>query len=319
MVLLALLLAAPGVPAQQQQQQQRQVLADPTSLTSLHPTASSGYPGAPLYTAPYLGSLPSADGSRWSGLEDPPCSEGPPRAGRARLQPYPRPHGLPLAPVLPPPRTALAVAPYPYASPRSDDLLETDISEAAGNRRGYYGHEVGYGSYFPIGLDPLTILAGLAFLAFIIQTLYLLLYKHYGVGLGGLGAGPAIGPLSADRHQRDEQQAWANTIASRIDSTASVYEGHSNATADSRPGAGVTVQDGEQQTDDEVDADAARQRRQMGLSPLDALLGLLRRSWSAPAHSCGPSWLCKLVYFARMLTEHLRSPGRNPGRATTLK
>ncbi|KAJ1525475.1 hypothetical protein ONE63_010285 [Megalurothrips usitatus] len=141
-----------------------------------------------------------------------------------------------------------------------------------GTRRGYYGHEVGYGSYFPIGLDPLTILAGLAFLAFIIQTLYLLLYKHYGLGLGA-SAGVGIGPLSADRHQRDEQQAWANSVASRIDATASTYEsGAANGT------------DG-----------------------LDTFLSALRRSWSAhtPARDCSPAWLCRLVHWARVLTEPL--------------
>ena len=43
-------------------------------------------------------------------------------------------------------------------------------------------------------------------------------------------------------------------------------------------------------------------------SPLDALLAMFRRSWEA--RSCGPSWMCKLLNFARMLTEPLGGRGR---------
>ena len=50
--------------------------------------------------------------------------------------------------------------------------------------------------------------------------------KHYGLGLG-VNAGVGVGPLSADRadrHQRrDEQHAWANAVASRIDATAAAF------------------------------------------------------------------------------------------------
>ncbi|XP_049960593.1 uncharacterized protein LOC126481111 [Schistocerca serialis cubense] len=51
----------------------------------------------------------------------------------------------------------------------------TMSSEGHGIARGYYGLPT-YPAYIS-GFDPLTVLAGLAFLAFLLQTLYALLYR----------------------------------------------------------------------------------------------------------------------------------------------
>lgn len=102
-----------------------------------------------------------------------------------------------------------------------------------------------------------------------------------------------------------------NAAANRTEDAADSSVSQASAAA-----SGDSSSDSDSEAEVAAEAGEGRQvrRRQLGsLSPLDAILAVLRRSWDAPARSCGPSWMCRLVHLARILTEPLTRPSAAPG------